>query len=273
MIKLNNFLAVIVISALTSTVLFAQQGVQRQAAPAPAVTGALLDKIQADVNRVFDLINANTPARLVDRETKTPVTDYTKITENTVFEPGRWCRPQHAGLLTYEWGVTYSGMLRAAEILDDKRYSDYVFERFNLIGDIYPYYVKLVNETTDVTTRQGTPFPIRGRNIMMRGLVAPIWLDDCGSMQAAFVKGVLANPSLSKKLRPIIDLTFDFAMYKDLLANRPDVTFILYPGLNHLFMPSTGRGISEIMDEYRIKSNVDPQVLRDIVEWVFAQGN
>ena len=62
----------------------------------------------------------------------------------------------------------------------------------------------------------------------------------------------------------------DFAMYRELLGNRPDVTFKLYPGLNHLFMPSTGRGISEIMDEYRIKSSVDKQVLRDIVEWVLT---
>jgi len=60
----------------------------------------------------------------------------------------------------------------------------------------------------------------------------------------------------------------DYAMYKELLAGRPDVTFKLYPGLNHLFMPSTGRGIFDIMDEYRIRANVDLQVLRDIVEWV-----
>jgi len=35
-------------------------------------------------------------------------------------------------------------------------------------------------------------------------------------------------------------------------------------------MPSTGRDISEIMDEYRIKSNVDGQVLKDIVDWIFS---
>jgi len=65
----------------------------------------------------------------------------------------------------------------------------------------------------------------------------------------------------------------DFALYKDLLSGRPDVTFKLYPGLNHLFMPSTGRDISEIFDEYRIKANVDQYVLRDIVEWVLVQSN
>ena len=62
----------------------------------------------------------------------------------------------------------------------------------------------------------------------------------------------------------------DFAMFKELLAEQDDVTFKLYPGLNHLFMPSTGRGISEILDEYRIKSNIDSQVLADIVEWVMS---
>jgi len=62
----------------------------------------------------------------------------------------------------------------------------------------------------------------------------------------------------------------DFAMYKELLAGQDNVTFKLYPGLNHLFMPSTGRGISEILDEYRIKANIDSQVLADIVEWVMS---
>jgi len=62
----------------------------------------------------------------------------------------------------------------------------------------------------------------------------------------------------------------DFAMYKELLAGRDNVTFKLYPGLNHLFMPSTGRGISEILDEYRIRSSIDSQVLTDIVEWIMS---
>jgi hypothetical protein len=62
----------------------------------------------------------------------------------------------------------------------------------------------------------------------------------------------------------------DFAMYKEILAGRDNVTFKLYSGLNHLFMPSRGFGIENIMDEYRIKSNVDPQVLADIVEWIMG---
>ena len=62
----------------------------------------------------------------------------------------------------------------------------------------------------------------------------------------------------------------DFAMYQRLLAGRTNVTFKLYPGLNHLFMPSTGRDISDIMEEYKIKSRVDQQVLNDLVEWIMT---
>lgn len=206
--------AIIALSTLVFSSVWAQtppqrgQGTgQRQGQTPPA--NSLSASIKVDIDRVFDFLNANTPPRLVDRETQNPVTDYKKINANSTFERGRF------GLLTYEWGVTYSSMLRAAEIFNDKRYADYVYDRFNFVGDIYPYFVKLINESTETTTRSGTPFPVRGGNIALRGLIAPIWLDDCGSMQAAFVKGVLANPSLAAKLRPIIDCTFDFAMYKE----------------------------------------------------------
>jgi hypothetical protein len=61
----------------------------------------------------------------------------------------------------------------------------------------------------------------------------------------------------------------DFEMYKEIFADGDyDVTFILYDGLNHLFMPSTGRNILEIMEEYMIPSAVDGKVLRDMVEWI-----
>lgn len=60
----------------------------------------------------------------------------------------------------------------------------------------------------------------------------------------------------------------DFAIYKELLANRLNVTFQLYEGLNHFFVPSTVTKITELMDEYAIKASVDGQVLQDIVTWI-----
>jgi dipeptidyl aminopeptidase/acylaminoacyl peptidase len=59
----------------------------------------------------------------------------------------------------------------------------------------------------------------------------------------------------------------DFALYKELLAGRDNVTFILYEGLNHLFITSTTGNI----DEYNTPGNVDRQVLQDIVNWIKLQ--
>lgn len=62
----------------------------------------------------------------------------------------------------------------------------------------------------------------------------------------------------------------DFAIYNDLLGKRMNATLKLYEGLNHYFMPSTGKTIAEYQEEYKTKSNVDKQVLRDIEEWIKA---
>ncbi|MCL2060263.1 MAG: alpha/beta fold hydrolase [Oscillospiraceae bacterium] len=62
----------------------------------------------------------------------------------------------------------------------------------------------------------------------------------------------------------------DFMAYKALLDGRPNATFKLYEGLNHLFMPARVSNISELMDDYRVKANVDRQALRDIADWIGA---
>jgi len=64
----------------------------------------------------------------------------------------------------------------------------------------------------------------------------------------------------------------DFALYKELLNRRSNVTFKLYEGLNHLFMPSTIGDITRFSEEYSIPSHVDAQVLADIVGWIKAQA-
>ena len=62
----------------------------------------------------------------------------------------------------------------------------------------------------------------------------------------------------------------DFALYKELLTDRPNATLKLYEGLNHLFMPAKVSSITEVLDEYRIKANIDIQPLRDIEQWIKA---
>jgi len=62
----------------------------------------------------------------------------------------------------------------------------------------------------------------------------------------------------------------DFVMWQELLKGRENVTFKLYEGLNHLFMPSSGKNITEYQEEYRVESQMDSQVLLDIMEWIKA---
>lgn len=60
----------------------------------------------------------------------------------------------------------------------------------------------------------------------------------------------------------------DFQSYKELLGDRSNVTFKLYEGLNHFFMPSSEKKISKIQEEYKIKAEIDKNVLSDIVNWI-----
>lgn len=63
----------------------------------------------------------------------------------------------------------------------------------------------------------------------------------------------------------------DFNLYKQILADKPNVTFKLYTGLNHLFMNSVYGTVKEYKKEYKIPSKVDTNVLSDIVQWILKE--
>jgi dienelactone hydrolase len=60
----------------------------------------------------------------------------------------------------------------------------------------------------------------------------------------------------------------DFDVYKELLAGRDNVTFKLYPDLNHLFMPSPYGTLKMLKKEYKIPGHVDGGVIGDIADWI-----
>lgn len=152
------------------------------------------ERIKIDIDRIFNYINNNTPSNIVNKKNEAAVTNYNNIDDLSILERGKF------GINTYEWGVTYSGMLKLAEVTGDEKFADYTYERFKLIGESYPYFKK-VNDNTG--------------NSGLRGLITPKWLDDCGSMSAAFIKASLVNPDLASTMRPVIDNTFHFVMYEE----------------------------------------------------------
>jgi pimeloyl-ACP methyl ester carboxylesterase len=62
----------------------------------------------------------------------------------------------------------------------------------------------------------------------------------------------------------------DYVEWQKLLEGRQNITFKLYDGLNHLFMPSAGATIVNYQEEYNIASHVNEQVLTDVAEWIKA---
>lgn len=62
----------------------------------------------------------------------------------------------------------------------------------------------------------------------------------------------------------------DFNLYKQILANKPNVEFKQYPGLNHLFMKSVYGTVKEYKKEYKIPAKVDINVLSDMAQWILS---
>ena len=61
------------------------------------------------LRRVYGYLNEVTPTQVIDRQTGQPITDFTTFNPNSIIKPGDF------RLTSYEWGVTYTGMLRVSE--------------------------------------------------------------------------------------------------------------------------------------------------------------
>lgn len=86
--------------------------------PVPYGTMSAAD-IKKVLDKVFDYLDAATPPQMVLKSSGEVVTDPSRFDTSMMLQPGDF------RLNSYEWGVTYSGMLLAAENSGDTRYSDY----------------------------------------------------------------------------------------------------------------------------------------------------
>ena len=68
-----------------------------------------------------------------------------------------------------------------------------------------------------------------------------------------------------------VKATVDFAMYRNLLGDRDNVTFRLYPGLNHCFVPARSGSIADAKKEFTPERHIGAEVLDDIASWITAQ--
>ena len=187
-------------------------------------------EIKAVLDRIHAYLESASPDRLVDRTTNQVITDYSQPNPNATTPRSTF------QLVGYEWGVTYAGMLLAAETTGDRRFADYTAKRFKLIADIVPMFRAQMAAAPPAPPPAGPgpggPGGPGGRGGFWRGnpvrpLLAPRALDDAGSMCAALIKAQRAGV-VGAELRPQIDTLIDWISHKQfrlpdgtLARNRP----------------------------------------------------
>lgn len=147
------------------------------------------------LRRIRDYLAANTPARVIDRDTGAEITQFTRVNPKANLERGEF------NLIGYEWGVAYSGMLLAAEATKDRRFKAYTAERLTFIADKAPYFRALAR-----ANGQANLGPVAGRGggiNLFRSVLNPRTLDDSGSMCAAMIKAERAG--VRADLRPLVE--------------------------------------------------------------------
>jgi rhamnogalacturonyl hydrolase YesR len=167
------------------------------------------EDIKKVLDRVFNYLDAVTPAQMVNKQTNEIVQDVTKIDSNTVLKKADF------RLTSYEWGVTYAAMLRAGETTGDKKYTNYVKERFDFLAAWIPAAKKFKASGA-----------VKGNNYLLRQPIDPRALDDAGAVCAAMIKATTAG--VNNNLRPQIDNLIDWIANKEyrfkdgtLARNRP----------------------------------------------------
>ena len=106
-------------------------------------------------------------------------------------ETGKMLKRGTFRLTSYEWGVTYSAMLRAGEVTGDKTYTRYAIDRMEYLAKLAPQFKAWFD---------------KGKSIdpLMRQVVKPEALDDAGAICAAMLK------AKDKKLKNQIETYYNF---------------------------------------------------------------
>lgn len=129
--------------------------------------------------------------------------DATTFTE--LDESGKQLKRGTFRLTSYEWGVTYSAMLRAGEVTGDKNYSDYAIKCMAFLSEQAPKFRKRLDKGEKIDP-------------LMMQVVAPDALDDCGAICSAMLKAkskFVGDKRIDKKLWDA-----QVERYYDFIANK-----------------------------------------------------
>ncbi len=205
-----------------------------------------VDDVKAELDKVLNYLKNCTPTRVTDKKSGKIIADFTKIDENSQLERGVF------RLASYEWGVTYSAMLAAAQATGDNEYYKYVSDRFKFLSEVAPYFKKLIDQGKSVDPQ-------------MKQILTPHALDDAGAVCAAMVKFQIKDKSID--LSSLIDNYMDFIMNKEYRLS--DGTFArTRPQLNTVWLDDMFMGIPPIVVYSQIANDQNKRYLNEAVRQV-----
>lgn len=165
------------------------------------------ESIELVLNKVYSYLDTHTFASLQNKKTGAISNTLSTIDTNLILQPGDF------RLTSYEWGVTYAGMLRAGQATGDKKFIEYTSKRLSFLANIAPYFKEQLKQYPQV-------------NNPLKQLLDPHALDDAGAVCASMIKALpLLN---SKEATPVINNYIDFISNKEyrltdgtMARNRP----------------------------------------------------
>lgn len=177
---------------------------------------ATVEQIRTVVDRVHAYALQAAPVSVVNGDTGGAVPDLDQLPANVALAR------TDLQINTYEWGVTYAGMMLLAQMTGDARFNQYTDERVTALAKLAAHTRKNLKPGTTAAN-----FPRPAHGIPLRGMVLPARLDDAGAMCAALIKADRAGLG-HQTLRPWIDTWLDWVANKQfrlkdgaLARNRP----------------------------------------------------
>lgn len=163
----------------------------------------VISDIQKTIDRVFEYLERATPSQFIDKSSGKIWAPVLVYSDQVVFAKGDF-RP-----ISYEWGVTYSGMLDLYQFTGDTKYRDYVFKRLDMISSALESARKYEEKNN-------------GKAHTLKGLIQPKALDDIGAMAMAVLKA--KKSGFSSNMSYVTQRASDFILKEE--HRLPDGTLV-----------------------------------------------
>lgn len=179
--------------------------------------------VKQKMDQVLHYLEHATPCVIENSKTGQEVS-YKHIDQNSRLRPGDF------RLTSYEWGVTYSAMLAAADATNDEAYRQYAVRRMSLLAQAAPKFSALHQKGINIDP-------------LMRKVVDPHALDDAGAICSAMIKAMLKDSKLT--YRDCINRYSDYILRQEYRLG--DGTFArLRPHKNTVWLDDMFMGIPTV---------------------------